>query len=591
MRTPDSGTAVRAQQAQPTGSASTATRISDDAAMPPAVPVLRAQLQADLSGPTPGTTSNARRSRKREYIARVLPTGTSLSRRGVLGLAAGLGAGGALVLAGCSSNGSTATTAGAAGANAAPSGTLKWGWALPTSWDPITSSAGWDVHALSLVYAGLTQEDEKGNAIPALATAWTYNSDGTQVTFTLRPGLKFSDGTTLDAAAVAKSLNRSRTASNSLVAAQLSTVSNVTATDATTVVIDLSAPNFQVPTLLAGKTGMIVSPAAFAADAAGLALKPVGAGPFTLTQYTQNASATLVRNPGFWNAAQIHIANFELYPLPDPSTVVAGLQSGQYTVAQIPGSEVAAAKAAGLQVQVIPSLVVAVLDINDAEAPFDDDNVVQALKYAVDRKALLQTAQFGYGDVAYQPFPEGYVGYNSSIGAPYAYNPTRAESLLAGSKYGPHPKVSITTYAAAGVPEQLQAQLQAVGFDASINVIAEAQFTQLVYINHSEQLSVDAFAGRDSAVQAFQVLFGAQGLLNPGRKDNAQLEGMLTQVNQTPLDSTKYPGLLQQATEVAVKQYPNVFLYTTPRILARAASVSAIPEYIVVQRFEGVTIG
>ncbi|HEY3867914.1 MAG TPA: ABC transporter substrate-binding protein [Actinocrinis sp.] len=555
MRTPDSGTATRPDPVRRARSASTATPITAGAP----------------------NTPNA------------LPT--SLTRRGVLGVAAGLGAGGALVLAGCGGNSTPATVAGAAGSTSAPSGTLKWGWDLPTSWDPITSSAGWDVHALSLVYAGLTQEDGKGNAVPALATGWTYNTAGTQVTFTLRPGLKFSDGTALDAAAVAKSLNRSRTAQNSLVAAQLSTVSNVTATDAVTVVVDLSTPDFQIPTLFAGKTGMIVSPAAFAGGGAGLALKPVGAGPFTLTQYTQNASATLERNPGFWNAAQIHIANVELYPLPDASTVVAGLQSGQYNVAQIPGSEVAAAKTAGLQVQVIPSLVVAVLDIDDAQAPFDDDNVVLALKYAVDRKALLQTAQFGYGDVAYQPFPEGYVGYNASLGALYAYNPAKAKSLLAASKYGPKPKISITTAAAAGVPEQLQAQLQAVGFDASINVIAEAQFTQLVYIDHQEQLSVDAFAGRDSAVQAFQVLFGAQGLLNPGRKDNAQLEGILKQVNQTPLDSSKYPGLLQQATETAVKQYPNVFLYTTPRILARAASVSAIPQDIVVQRFEGVTVG
>jgi ABC-type transport system substrate-binding protein len=127
-----------------------------------------------------------------------------------------------------------------------------------------------------------------------------------------------------------------------------------------------------------------------------------------------------VRFPGFWNAAQIKIANFDLYPLPDASTVVAGLESGQYNVASIPGSVVSAAKEAGLTVQVIDSLVVAVLDVNNTIAPFDDDNVVLALKYAVDRNALLQTAQFGYGEVAYQPFPAGYVGYNASIGSPYA---------------------------------------------------------------------------------------------------------------------------------------------------------------------------
>jgi peptide/nickel transport system substrate-binding protein len=511
---------------------------------------------------------------------------TALGRRGFLGL--GLGAGGALLLAACGAS----TGAGSAGAGTAggANGTLTWAWELPTSWDPITSSAGWDVHALSLVYAGLTQEDEKGDAIPAIATGWKYNTDGTEVTFTLRPGLKFSDGTTLDAAAVAKSLLRGRDAKNSLVASQLTTVKSVTASDPVTVVIELTEPNFQIPNLFAGKTGMIVSPAAFTADATGLALKPVGAGPFSLASYTQNAKAALVRNPGFWNAGQIKVQNFNLLPLPDGSTVVAGLESGQYNLAQIPGNVVSAAQSAGLSVQVIPSLVVAVLDINNTIAPFDDANVVQALKFAVDRKALLQTAQFGIGEVAYQPFPQGYVGFNPAVGDIYATDPAKAKALLARSKYGANPKLTITTATAAGVPEQLQAQLQAVGFNVTIEVIPEAQFTEIVYVQHSRALSVDAFAGRDSAAQAFQVLFGTAGLLNPGRNAPADLLAAVDKINNTPLDSPDYPAVLQAATRTAVKEMPNVFLYTTPRILARSKGVSQIPAYTVVQRFEGVTV-
>jgi len=355
------------------------------------------------------------------------------------------------------------------------------------------------------------------------------------------------------------------------------------------VVIELTRPNFQIPSLFAGKTGMVVSPAAFEANAAGLARGPVGAGPFTLTSYTQNAKATLVRNPGFWNAAQIKVQNFELYPLPDASTVVAGLESGQYNVASIPGGQVAAAKAAGLQVQVIPSLVVAVLDVNSTLAPFDDPTVVEALKFALDRKALLQTASFGYGDVAYQPFPKGYVGYDPTLGDIYAHNPDKAKQLLARSKYGAHPKVTLTTSVATGVPEQLQAQLQAAGFEVTIEVIPQAQFTQIVYVQHSRALTFDAFAGRDSAAQAFQVLFGSAGLLNPGRTTNAELQAALDKVNRTALDSPDYPALLQAATGIAVREEPNAFLYTEPRILARSAGVSAIPQYTVVQRFEGVT--
>jgi ABC-type transport system substrate-binding protein len=504
-----------------------------------------------------------------------------LSRRRLLGLGAALGASG--LLAACRG---AAATAGATG-----KGTLSWGWALPTSWDPVTSSAGWDVHALSLAYAGLTKLDPSGTAVPALASGWTYRPDGTQVTFTLRPDLAFTDGTPLDATAVKLSLERGRDLAGSLVAAQLANVATITAPDPRTVTLTLSTPDYQVPNLLAGKTGMIVNPKVFSSDASGIATNPAGAGPFRLTSYVPNAKATLVRNPAYWDADSIKLDGFDLYPLPDPATVLAGLGSGQYDVAAIPGSLVDAATSAGLVVQIIPSLVVAVLDVNIAMKPFDDPKVTEALRYAVDRAALLKTVAFGHGDVAYQPFPKGYVGYNPALDGIYAFDPTRARQLLQASTYGTRPvPVTISTSQAEGVPEQLQQQLAAVGFAPTIDVIPAAQATQLVYVQHSRALFVDQFAGRDSAVQAFQVLFGAQGLMNPGRVASPALSAALATVSRTPLGDPAYPQALQAATAIAVKSMPNVFLYTVPRILARRRTVSEIPAFTVVQRWEGVTV-
>ncbi len=507
-------------------------------------------------------------------------SGDRTGRRSFLGLALGTAA--ALTLAACGS--ATPTTAGSAAG-----GTVKWGWALPTSWDPVFSSAGWDVHDLSLVYAGLTKLDEKGDAVPALATGWTYTPDGTAVTFKLRPGLTFSDGSPLDAAAVKKSLDRGRSDPKSLVAPQLVHVKEITAPDPQTVVLSLTQADFQLPNLLAGKTGMIVSPTAFEADAAGLAARPVGAGPFTLSSYTQNAKAVLKRNPAYWDASNIKLDGFEVYPLPDASTVVAALQSGQYNVAQIPGSQVAAAKAAGLEVQVIPSLVVAVLDVNITKAPFDNPLVVQALKYAIDREALLKTQQFGFGDVSYQPFPKGYVGYDAGSADLFPHDPAKARTLLTQAGYPDGVELTITTSAAQGLPEQLQAQLKEAGIRTSIEVVPAAQATQIIYIQHSKALFTDQFAGRDSAPQAFQVLFGEQGLMNPGRTTPPELKEAVDKVSRTPLDAPEYATNLQAATALAVRTMPNVFLYSVPRILARQKSVSAIPAFTVVQRFEGVT--
>jgi len=505
----------------------------------------------------------------------------NFTRRSFLGFA--LGGSAVAALAACGGGTAPATAGGT-------SGTLKWGWELPTSWDPVTSSAGWDVHDLSLVYAGLTKEDPKGDPVPALASKWAYDADGTAVTFTLRPGLTFSDGTPLDATAVKKSLERGRDDAKSLVAAQLVNVASITAPDPVTVIITLKQPDFQIPALLAGKTGMIVNPKVFESAPAGLATRPAGAGPYTLVSYVQNSKAVLRRNPSYWDAEHVTVENFEVYPLPDASTVVAALQSGQYNVAQIPGSQVAAAKAAGLKVQVIPSLVVAVLDVNLKKAPFTDPKVALALQYAIDREELLRTAAFGYGEVVYQPFPKGYVAHDDALDDLYAYDPGKARRLLAEAGHADGVDLTLTTSQAEGVPEILQAQLKKVGIRARIEVIPTAEATQIVYLQHSRALFVDQFAGRDSAVQAFQVLFGAQGLMNPGRTADPDLDAALDTVRRTALDSPDYPKVLRRATSIAAHGMPNVFLYTVPRILARRANVSELPAYTAVQRFEGVTV-
>ena len=508
-------------------------------------------------------------------------------RRGFFALS--LATGSAAFLAACGGSDSDASvSAGAGGAQG--SGTLKFGWALVTSWDPVTSSAGWDVHALSLVYTGLTKLDEKANAVPALASSWKYNDDGTQISFVLRPGLTFSDGTALDATAVKKSLERGRDDAKSLVASQLLNFKKISAPDPTTVVIDLATTDYQVPNLLAGKTGHVVSPAAFEKDAAGLATKPVGHGPFQLTAYVPQASAKLVRFEKYWDVENIHLDKFELYPAPEPATAVAAIQSGRLDVAQISGGQVDAAKAAGLEVQINPSLVVTVLDVNITKAPFTDPKVAEALKYAVDRKAIVDTQSFGHATVNYQPFPEGYVGHSPELEDLYAFDPAKAKALLAEAGHPDGVDLTLTTTAAEGLPEQLQSQLAQSGFRVKIESIPAAQATQIMYIQHNRALAVDGFAGRESPVQAFQVLFGEQGLMNPGRKSDPAIAAAVAKVVATPLDSPDYPVNLQAATALAVKAQPNVFISSTPRILARRKNVTAVGSYLMAQRFEGVRV-
>src|SRR6202035_910785 len=121
---------------------------------------------------------------------------------------------------------------------------------------------------------------------------------------------------------------------------------------------------------------------------------------------------------------------------------------GQVNVAYIAGNQVAAAKAAGFKIAVIPSEVVNELDIQTTTAPFTNPKVVQAINYAINRQAILQVQASGYGSAAYQPSPVAFVAYSSKLANEYPYNPTLAKQLLAQA--GDSKGVSITLASTAG---------------------------------------------------------------------------------------------------------------------------------------------
>jgi len=502
-------------------------------------------------------------------------------------------------IAACGSSGSSAAAAGAAAATAAgssgASGTLNWEWELPTSWDPVTSSAGWDMHALGLVYASITTLDTTGTVQPGLASSWKYAADGKSVTFTLRPGLKFSDGSPLTATSVKESLTRAETQTNSTQASELSVISKIVVNSPTSFTLDLTQVDYQVPDLLAGKDGMIVNPAAFK-DPTSIATQPEGAGPFELTAYVPDSHASLVRNPNYWDASQIHIQNFNVLDITQPEQILSALESGQVNVAYIAGNQVAAAKAAGFKIDVIPSEVVNELDIQTTSKPFTNPDVVEAINYAINRQAILQVQASGYGAISYQPFPVGFVGYSSKLANLYPYNPAKAKQLLAAAGYSKG--LSITLSAPStddSLAEQLQGQLQAVGITVNIGNISSDTETQYLYLDKTIPFAVDGTAGRMSPVEMLDVLYSQQGLMNVDGKASTTSAAVTSALNNAltvPLTSPDYPTALQNAVVTSVENDPiHIWLYTNPRIFAYSPTVSGIPSDLVQQRWEGVTVG
>ena len=414
------------------------------------------------------------------------------------------------------------------------------------------------------------------------------------MTFTLRPGLKFTDGTPLNATAVQQNIERGQKQSNSTVAAELSVISKVVVNSPTSFTLDLAQVDYQVPDLLAGKDGMMVSPAAFK-NPGSLPTHPVGAGPFKLTSYVPDSHADLVRNPGYWDASQIHVANFTVQSITQPEQILAALESGQVNVAYIAGNQVASAKAAGFKIAVIPSEVVNELDIQTTSAPFNKPQVVQAINYAINRQAILQVQASGYGAVSYQPFPKGFVGYSSSLANLYPYNPAKARQLLAQAGYPHGLQITLTTVSTSdSLAEQIQGQLEQAGITATIKDIPADTETQYLYLNKSIPLAIDGTAGRMSPVEMLDVLYSQQGLMNVDGKAGtvpSPVSQALAKALTVPLDSSSYPAALRDAVTTAVQDEPiHIWLYTNPRIFAYSPKVTGIPFDLVQQRWEGVRV-
>ncbi|WP_019063668.1 ABC transporter substrate-binding protein [Streptomyces prunicolor] len=468
------------------------------------------------------------------------------------------------------------------------SSTLKWASSyFPAHWDPVVSGSGAQFRELALVYASLTRTDATGKAVPDLAKSWEYNAKGDQITFHLRPNLKFSDGEPVDGAAVKAAIVRAQKQKNSALFGDLTSIKSVDASGLDAV-LHLSQVDYQIPQLLGERVLQIASPKA-AQSPTKLDQNPVGAGPFTVTQIVPGTKVLLKKNPDYWDAKDIHIDNVELTSAPDAATVVSGLQTGVYNFADIAPSQAEAAKKAGLDVFVQPGFNAANLSLNVNKAPFNNDKVVDAVRYGINRQEFVDKLTFGYGSATNQPFPKGYVAYDPQSANDYAYDPAKAKQLLseAGYKAG-QIKLSLVIPAEDPQAEIVQAQLAKVGITVSIKVDKN---WATPFFAKDLTFSLYGTTGRDSAAQTLTAHFGPNGPLNLSSPyEPSGFEAAIAKVRQTPLDSPDYTKVLQAATRAGLQSKALVFTYSSPNLIAKSKSISALPRNPAHIDWTGVTI-
>ncbi|MDI6824333.1 MAG: glutathione ABC transporter substrate-binding protein [Bacillota bacterium] len=341
----------------------------------------------------------------------------------------------------------------------------------PARLDPQDATDNPSYMATEHIYEKLVDFDEKMDIHPKLAESWEVKDEGLTWVFHLKKGVKFHDGTPFDAQAVKANFDRVLNPDNKLARHGLYApyVDRVEAPDEFTVVFRLKQPFGALLAHLAHSAGGIISPAALEKYGKDIARNPVGTGPFKFKEWAPGDHITLVRNEEYWGTKP-KLDELVFRPIPEGASRVMALETGEVDVAYpVPATEVERLKGnPGLKVVVTPTLRVIYVGIKVTQKPFDNVKVRQALNYAVDKKAIVDTVLRGLAQVADSPLSPLTWGYSPTY--TYAYDPEKAKQLLQEAGVKPGTRVKLWTPEGRYLmdrqtAEVVQNNLQAVGLE------------------------------------------------------------------------------------------------------------------------------
>jgi peptide/nickel transport system substrate-binding protein len=266
------------------------------------------------------------------------------------------------------------------------------------------SGAGGGMERMFMVFGALAVEDfESKSVMPHMAESVDTTDGGTTWVVKLRPGLTFSDGTPFDADAVVANWERyTDTSQPSAALLLMLAMESYTATDPTTVTVVLKAVNTQWPrTLAASSLSFVGSPTAIEQLGPDFGLKPVGAGPFLLTEWVQGSHTSFVRNPDYWDAPRPYVDEITVRMVTDEQQRVDSFNAGEADVFWSGVLDTAMqGEDGGGTVFTVPGLANQGFYYNLAIPPLNDKRVREAFAMAYDLEQIGQTA---YGT----PAPKG----------------------------------------------------------------------------------------------------------------------------------------------------------------------------------------
>ena len=442
--------------------------------------------------------------------------------------------------------------------------------------DPHHMTAAGTKEVLFNVFEGLVKPTAEGEIVPAVASSVEKSEDGKTYTFTLRDGVKFHNGDPVEVEDVIYSIDRRRNGEDAAALLEaLAIISDIKA-DGNVLTITLSEASNE---FLAFLMNAYIIPA----DYTDQETAPVGTGPYKFVSRSVQEELVLERFDEYWGTPA-NIKNVTFKVLESADGLILGLQSGALDlVAHLSSDQTIQLDEKEFDIAEGSMNLVQALYLNNAEKPFDDVRVRQALCYAIDKQAVLDLAFDGFGTpLGTSMFPSFAKYYDESLTDYYTMDVAKAKELLAEAGYADGFDMTITVPSNytphVNTATVLVELLREIGVNATVEPVDWSTWLEEVYTTRKFQSTITGLTSDNMTARKLLERFGSEVGNNFVNYSNAEYDEILAQA-LSATDDEEQTALYKQLEKNLTENAANVYLQDMADLVAVRKGLKGLTFY------------
>jgi peptide/nickel transport system substrate-binding protein len=451
-----------------------------------------------------------------------------------------------------------------------PKGTLRVALTtFPNSIDLATTAERNAENAAWQLYNSLVWVNDEGKIVPALAESWEVSEDGTEYIFHLRRDVVFHNGEPFTADSVVFSWERGSRPEMQW-SDRWQRAKSVEKIDDYTVKVVTEAPDPLLLRVMAQQWAMV--PPKYIAEVGeeGFTQHPIGTGPFMFVEWVKGDRIVYKANPNYWEKGLPKVETLIFRPIPESATRVAAIQTDEVDIVTRLSAEEAQSLLGLPHVKVIRYPVDRIYYVafnnltTGVGTPVEDVRVRQAMNYAVDRQAIIDSLFGGYARLATGLIHSSNLGYDKSI-EPYPYDPDKARELLAEAGYPDGFEIDMACPTGAythfeEVCEAIVGYLGEVGIKVNLEFMESGKYWDLEAEKKLPPLFGDSWSERSG--EALPRLIGALGGWDASFSawSDPKIDELLEKIGRT-VDEEQRAALYSELHRYMYENPPFIYLY------------------------------